>query len=81
MNPFWIFGPLLFVWALVLAFALGLRSEGFPRDDKQMRTVIAVSIVLAFCAITSAVLAGIEGWGQTKGLRHGPEKAKKFSTE
>ena len=42
MNPFWIGGTLLFVWALILAFALGLRSEGFPRDDGQMKAVIGM---------------------------------------
>jgi hypothetical protein len=76
MNPFWIGGSVLFVWALVLAFALGLRSEGFPRDDGQMRTVIVVSVVLAVAAISTAVIGGITGAGAHKGLRHGPEAAK-----
>jgi len=76
MNPFWIAGVLLFVWALVLAFALGLRSEGFPRDDRQMRAVIVVSVVLTAIAIGSAVIGGITGAGSDKGLRHGPEAAK-----
>lgn len=77
MNPFWFGGGLLFIWALVLAFALGLRSEGFPRDDKQMRGVIAISIVLTAIAISTAIIGGITGAGQSKGLRHGPEAAKK----
>jgi hypothetical protein len=76
MNPFWIGGVLLFVWALILAFALGLRSEGFPRDDRQMRGVIAISVVLTVVAIGSAVIGGITGAGESKGLRHGPEAAK-----
>ena len=76
MNPFWIGGIILFVWALVLAFALGLRSEGFPRDDKQMRGVIVVSVVLTVIAISTAIIGGITGAGETKGLRHGPEPAK-----
>jgi hypothetical protein len=76
MNPFWIGGSLLFLWALVLAFALGLRSEGFPRDDGQMRAVIAISVVLAIGAISSAIIGGITGAGESKGLRHGPEVAK-----
>jgi hypothetical protein len=75
MNPFWIFGPLLFIWALVLAFALGLRSEGFPRDDGQMKGVLVISIVLAVLAIGSAIVGGITGAGEDKGLRHGPETA------
>jgi hypothetical protein len=76
MNPFWIGGVALFVWALILAFLLGLRSEGFPRDDGQMRAVIGISIVLTLVAIGTAVIGGITGAGETKGLRHGPEAAK-----
>jgi hypothetical protein len=76
MNPFWIGGAVLFVWALILAFALGLRSEGFPRDDRQMRGVIVISVVLTIAAITTAIVGGITGAGADKGLRHGPEVAK-----
>jgi hypothetical protein len=76
MNPFWIGGVVLFVWALILAFALGLRSEGFPRDDRQMRGVIIVSVVLTIAAISTAIIGGITGAGADKGLRHGPEVAK-----
>jgi hypothetical protein len=76
MNPFWFAGGALFVWALILAFALGLRSEGFPRDDGQARAVIVVSTVLTLAAIASAIIGGITGAGETKGLRHGPETAK-----
>jgi hypothetical protein len=76
MNPFWIGGAALFVWALILAFLLGLRSEGFPRDDGQMRAVIGISIVLTLIAIGTAIIGGITGAGETKGLRHGPEVAK-----
>ena len=81
MNPFWIGGAVLFVWALILAFALGLRSEGFPRDDGQMRTVIGISVVLTLIAIATAVVGGITGAGETKGLRHGKEVATKHSKE
>jgi hypothetical protein len=76
MNPFWFAGAALFLWALVLAFALGLRSEGFPRDDGQARTVMVISTVLTLAAITSAIVGGITGAGESKGLRHGPETAK-----
>lgn len=76
MNPFWIGGLLLFVWALILAFALGLRSEGFPRDDGQMRGVIVISVILTVIAIATAIVGGITGAGESKGLRHGPEVAK-----
>lgn len=75
MNPFWIFGVALFVWALILAFALGLRSEGFPRSDGQMKGVLAISVVLTVCAIASAIIGGITGAGEDKGLRHGPPAA------
>jgi hypothetical protein len=76
MNPFWIGGGALFVWALILAFLLGLRSEGFPRDDGQMRAVIGISIVLTLIAVSTAIIGGITGAGESKGLRHGPEVAK-----
>ena len=76
MNPFWIGGTLLFVWALILAFALGLRSEGFPRDDGQMKAVIGISVVLTVVAITCGIIGGITGAGNDKGVRHGPETAE-----
>lgn len=76
MNPFWIGGSVLFLWALFLAFALGLRSEGFPRDDKQMRGVITVSAVLVLIAIATAIIGGITGAGDSTGLRRGKETAK-----
>jgi hypothetical protein len=75
MNPFWIAGGALFVWALILAFALGLRSEGFPRDEGQMRGVIVVSVILTVAAIASAIIGGITDAGADKGLRHGKEVA------
>jgi hypothetical protein len=73
MNPFWIGGPLLFLWALFLAFALGMRSEGFPRDDGQMKLVMGISILLTAIAISCAVIGGITGAGADKGLRKGAE--------
>jgi hypothetical protein len=76
MNPFWIGGVLLFLWALILSFALGMRSEGFPRDDRQMRGVLVVSAVLTVVAISCAIVGGITGAGADKGVRHGPEVAK-----
>lgn len=75
MNPFWICGSILFLWALFLSFALGLRSEGFPRSDSQMRAVIAVSVVLTVAAISAAIIGGVTGAGEGKGVRHGPEAA------
>jgi hypothetical protein len=73
MNPFWIGGSLLFIWALFLAFALGLRSEGFPRTDGQMKAVIGVSVALTLVAISSAIIGASAGLGEGKGVRHGAE--------
>ena len=75
MNPFWIGGSLLFLWALFLAFALGLRSEGFPRSDGQMKAVIGVSVALTLIAISTAIIGASAGLGAGKGVRHGPEAA------
>jgi hypothetical protein len=77
VNPFWIAGFALAMWAIILAFALGLRSEGFPKNDGQERAVITVSVVLTFLAITSAIVGGIAGWGHKTGFRHGAEISKK----
>ncbi len=76
MNPFWLAGCVLALWALFLAFALGLRSEGFPRDDGQMKMVMGISIFLTVCAISAAIIGGITGWGETTGFRHGEETAQ-----
>src|SRR5207249_8491381 len=46
VNPFWFVGGACAVWAIVLTFALGLRSEDFPRSDGQARTVMLISILL-----------------------------------
>jgi hypothetical protein len=81
MNPFWIAGSALFVWALILAFALGLRSEGFPRDDRQARTVMVISTVLTAAAIVTAIVGGILGAGEDKGLRAGPHAAEHSESE
>jgi hypothetical protein len=76
VNPFWIGGTALFVWALILAFVLGLRSEGFPRSDKQMRGVVTISVILTVVAISTAIIGGITGAGADKGVRKGPAPAK-----
>lgn len=81
MNPFWIGGGVLFVWALILAFALGMRNEGFPRDDGQLRGVIVVSLVLTAIAVTTAIVSGISGAGADKGLRHGPSTGAEKHSE
>ena len=73
MNPFWIAGGALFVWALILAFLLGMRNEGFPRDDGQAKTVMLISTVLTLAAIVTAIVGGITEAGADKGLRDGPQ--------
>jgi hypothetical protein len=75
VNPFWIFGGILALWAVVLTFVLGLRSEEFPRTDSQMKAVMAVSAILVALAIGSGVYAAAAGIGEGKGVRHGPEPA------
>ena len=76
MNPFWIAGGALFLWAMILAFALGLRSEGFPRSDSQAKTVMLISTVLTLAAIATAIIGGITEAGADKGLREGPHVEK-----
>ena len=76
MNPFWIGGGLLFAWALVLAFGLGLRSEEFPRNERQARAVMGISIVLTVIAMSTAIIGGISGAGADVGLRDGPPEAE-----
>jgi hypothetical protein len=75
VNPFWIAGGVTALWAVVLTFALGLRNHDFPRTDGQMRAVIGISAVLVVLAVASGVIASIEGLGEGKGVRHGPEPA------
>jgi hypothetical protein len=53
-----------------------MRREEFPRDDRQMKAVIGISVVLTLCAIATAIISGITEAGADKGLRHGPEVAE-----
>lgn len=75
MNPFWIVGGLAALWAVILTFVLGLRSEDFPRDDKQARTVMLISVVLVVAAIGTAIYTSAAGIGEDHGVRKGPEPA------
>lgn len=75
MNPFWIAGTALALWALVLAFGLGLRRESFPRSDSEYKAVITISAVLTVAPIAAAIYGGVSGAGADKGVRKGPEKA------
>jgi hypothetical protein len=76
VNPFWFVGAAAALWAIILTFVFGLRREDFPKTDSQARTVMLISAVLTFGAIGTAVYGGIHDLGATKGVRHGPEKAK-----
>jgi hypothetical protein len=73
VNPFWFVGGAAAVWAIFLTFALGLRSEDFPRTDSQARTVMLISALLVAGAIGTAIYGGISGAGEGTGFRHGPE--------
>jgi hypothetical protein len=53
--PFYIFGGLLALWAVVLA-ALGLSRPEFPYSNRGARTVMTLSAVLILVAILSGVL-------------------------
>jgi hypothetical protein len=75
VNPFWIVGGIAALWAVVLTFAIGMRSEDFPRTDSQARTVMLISAVLVVAAIGTAIWTSAAGIGETHGVRHGPEKA------
>ena len=57
MTAFHVFGVLFAVWAVTVAL-LGIRRENFPRTPGAQRLVGAISIVLAACAIGSAVYVG-----------------------
>lgn len=56
MNPWFVFGPLLAVWAVIVAL-LGITRESFP--GSAARLVGAISVVLALLAIASAIYGGI----------------------
>jgi hypothetical protein len=76
VNPFWFVGAAAALWAVILAFGLGLRREDFPRTDKEARTVMLISAALVAGAIGTAVYGGIQGLGEHTGFRHGPEAHK-----
>lgn len=75
MNPFWIVGGIAALWAVILSFGLGLRSEDFPRDDNQAKMVMLISAVLVVAAIGTAIYTSAAGIGESHGVRHGPEPA------
>jgi len=54
--PFYVAGGALVLWALILALALGLRKPEFPGGLRGERIVIAITSVLVFAALVTAVL-------------------------
>jgi hypothetical protein len=54
-TPFYIFGGLLALWAVVLGF-IGLRSETFPATSGGQHTVMGISVLLVALAIVAALI-------------------------
>jgi hypothetical protein len=54
-TVFYFLGSAAAVWALTL-FAVGMRSPSFPGTPAAQRAVMAISVLLAAAAMTSAVL-------------------------
>jgi hypothetical protein len=54
-TAFYILGGAAAAWAIIL-FAVGMRSETFPRSAGAQRGVIAISVLVVIGAMASAVL-------------------------
>jgi hypothetical protein len=54
-TAFYILGGAAAAWAIIL-FAIGMRSETFPRSAGAQRGVIAISVLVVIGAMASAVL-------------------------
>ncbi len=60
--PFYLAGGVLVAWALLVSMALGMRREGFPKDESQQRGIMAVTVILVLLAVSMAVVtSGGEG--------------------
>ena len=57
MNAFHVLGSLAAIWALVVSF-LGITRENFPATDGQERLVAALSVIIVFGAIGTAIYTG-----------------------
>ena len=57
MHLWYVFGPILVAWAVVLVF-LGLSRENFPSSPRAERIAGAISVILVLLAIASAVYQG-----------------------
>ena len=58
MNPWFVFGPLLAAWALIVSF-LGITRENFPASRNATLLVGAISVILVILAIGAAIYGGI----------------------
>ena len=54
MNAFEVLGPILILWALLVAF-LGITRENFPGSQTAERVVGAISVLLVMLAIGAAI--------------------------
>jgi hypothetical protein len=66
MNAFHVLGGLLALWA-VLVTALGVMREGFPNSKTGERIVVAISVILAVAAISSAIITSSTEGEKDKG--------------
>ncbi len=66
MNAFHVIGGLLALWA-VLVTVLGVTREGFPTTRTGERVVVAISVLLALAAISSAIITSSTKGEKKKG--------------
>jgi len=66
VNPWFVFGPILAVWALTLSF-LGITREEFPASRGAARLVGAISVLLVILAIGAAIYGGATEKKESKG--------------
>jgi hypothetical protein len=54
-TAFYVLGGVAAAWAVIL-FAIGMRTETFPRSAGAQRGVMAISVLVVIGAMASAVL-------------------------
>lgn len=69
MNAFHVFGGLLALWAVTVAF-LGSTRENFPATDGTARLLGAISALLVLLAIGSAIYTGATEKREKKKSEH-----------
>lgn len=79
MNPFWIAGGVLALWALIVT-ALGVTRKTFPGSDGAARAIMGITAILVVAAMGTAIWAGATG-NDDQGVRHGPEPAEGQTSE